>query len=122
MSKLPKIGRRKESMSNLVSNTVADFKDFLNKQNVVGVAVGLAVGGAVSTLATSLINNVVMVPVGYLFGSPDGLKGIMIELGVKKGQAVMWPIGTFLADLVNFLIILLVFYMVIKMFKLDRTK
>lgn len=98
------------------------FRQFLENQNVVGIAVGLAVGAAASTLATSFINDIVMGPVGFIFGSPDGLKGLSVNLGMRNGVMATWNYGNFLANLINFIVIALVFYLIVKALGMDKKK
>jgi large conductance mechanosensitive channel len=110
-----------------VSETgVKGFLDFIRTQGVVGLAVGLVLGGAVSILVKSLVDNVVMPPIGLLLGSGDGLKGLSWTIGKGHGDdpAIIYY-GTFLNDLVNFIIIALVIYLVFHLLgltKLDKKK
>ena len=57
-----------------VKKNVSGFMEFIKEQNVVGLAVGLVLGTSASALVNSLINNVLMPPLGFLLGSADGLK------------------------------------------------
>lgn len=102
------------------------FVDFIRTQGVVGLAVGLVLGGAVSVLVKSLVDNVVMPPIGLLLGSGDGLKGLSWTLGkASDGDAAVIYYGTFLNDLINFLIIAVVVYFVFHLLgltKLDKKK
>lgn len=97
------------------------FMDFIRTQGVVGLAVGLVLGGAVSVLVTSLVNNVVMPPLGLLLGSADGLKGLSWTIGTTpNGTPAVLHYGVFLNDLINFIVIAFVIYMVISLLKLDK--
>jgi large conductance mechanosensitive channel len=102
------------------------FVDFLRTQGVVGLAVGIVLGGAVSVLARSLIDNVIMPPVGLLLGSGDGLKGLSWTLGEgTNGDPAVLYYGTFINDLINFIILALVMYLVFHILgltKLDKKK
>lgn len=102
------------------------FLDFIRTQGVVGLAVGLVLGGAVTVLARSLIDNVVMPPVGLLLGSGEGLKGLTWTLGkATDGNSAVIAYGAFLNDFINFLILALVVYLVFNMLglsKLDKKK
>ncbi|MEO6109474.1 MAG: large conductance mechanosensitive channel protein MscL [Candidatus Saccharimonadales bacterium] len=104
---------------------VRGFVDFIRTQGVVGLAVGLVLGGAVSILVKSLVDNVVMPPVGLLLGSADGLKGLSVTIGKASGNPAVIHYGTFLNDLINFLVIALVVYLVFNLLgltKLDKKK
>jgi large conductance mechanosensitive channel len=100
---------------------VNGFVTFIRTQGVVGLAVGLVLGGAVTIVAKSLIDNVVMPPLGLLLGSSEGLKGLVLSLGkTADGKDALLHYGTFLNDLINFLVIALVVYLVVHTLGLDR--
>lgn len=97
------------------------FVDFIRTQGVVGLAVGLVLGGAISVLVKSLVDNVVMPPLGLVLGSAEGLKGLSLMIGkTGAGQAVALHYGVFLNDFINFLVIALVIYFVVKLLKFDQ--
>lgn len=97
------------------------FLDFIRTQGVVGLAVGLILGGSASVLVKSLVDNVVMPPLGLLLGSAEGIKGLSITLGkTALGVPTVLHYGVFLNDLVNFIIIALVVYVTIKLLKVDK--
>lgn len=102
------------------------FVDFIRTQGVIGLAVGLVLGGAVSVLVKSLIDNVVMPPLGLLLGSTDGLKGLSWTVGITaSGKGAILHYGIFLNDAVNFIVIALVIYLVVHLLgfdKLDKKK
>lgn len=100
---------------------VKDFINFIRTQGVVGLAVGLVLGGAVTVMVKSLVDNIVMPPLGFLLGSSDGLKGLSWNLGkTHGGQNAILHYGVFLNDLINFIVIALVVYMIVHLFKFDR--
>lgn len=107
-------------------NQVKGFVDFIRTQGVVGLAVGLVLGGAVSILVKSLVDNVVMPPIGLLLGSADGLKGLSWTIGTNgAGEPAVIYYGTFLNDFINFIVIALVIYLVFHLLgltKLDKKK
>lgn len=97
------------------------FANFIRTQGVVGLAVGLVLGGAVTVLVKSLIDNLVMPPLGLLLGSSEGLKGLTLSLGkAASGQETVLHYGTFLNDLINFLVIALVIYLIVHVLGFDR--
>jgi len=99
------------------------FWDFIRSQRVIGFAVGLVIGTAASGLINSLINNVIMPPLGFWMGSSDGLKGLTFDLGTTPtGEQATLHYGVFLSDLVNFLVLAVVVYFVIKWMKLEMRK
>lgn len=107
-------------------NQVKGFIDFIRTQGVVGLAVGLVLGGAVSILVKSLVDNVVMPPIGLLLGSADGLKGLSWTIGTNgAGEPAIVHYGTFLNDFINFIVIAVVIYFVFHLLgltKLDKKK
>ena len=105
---------------------ISGFASFIRTQGVVGLAVGLVLGGAVTLLVKSLIDNIVMPPLGFILGSSDGLKGLTLSLGTTAdGEPAVLHYGTFLNDFINFLVIALVVYLVVHGLgfdKLDKKK
>ena len=98
---------------------VKGFVDFLRTQGVMGLAVGIVLGGAVTVLARSLIDNIIMPPLGLLLGSAQGLKGLSVTIGTVAdgGKAVLYY-GSFINDFINFLLIALVVYTLFNIFGL----
>ncbi|HEX6258754.1 MAG TPA: MscL family protein [Candidatus Saccharimonadales bacterium] len=97
------------------------FQLFIREQGVVGLAVGLVLGGAVSVVVKSLIDNIVMPPLGFVLGSAQGLKGLSLHLGTTAaGQPAVLHYGVFLNDLVNFLVIAFVVYAVVRVLGFDK--
>ncbi len=97
------------------------FLDFIRTQGVVGLAVGLVLGGAVSILVKSLVDNVVMPPIGLLLGSAEGLKGLAWTMGeTASGTPTVLHYGIFLNDFVNFIVIALVVYVIVRLLKIDN--
>jgi large conductance mechanosensitive channel len=86
----------------------------------------LVLGGAVTILVKSLVDNVVMPPVGLILGSSEGLKGLSVNLGkTAAGKDAILHYGVFLNDFINFLVIALVVYLVVHALgfdKLDKKK
>ena len=102
-----------------IKGGTSGFMTFIKEQNIVGLAVGLVLGTHAGALVNSLVNNVFMPPIGLLLGSTEGLKGWTIPIG--ETGAVL-ALGAFLNDLINFIILAFVIYLVIKLLKLDVKK
>jgi large conductance mechanosensitive channel len=102
-----------------LKNGGSGFMQFIREQNIVGLAVGLVLGTHAGALVNSLVNNVFMPPIGLLLGSTEGLKGWTIALG---DTGAVLSLGAFLNDLINFVILAFVIYIVIKALKLDVKK
>jgi len=100
---------------------IRGFVDFIRTQGVVGLAVGLVLGGAVSVLVKSLIDNVIMPPLGLLLGSAEGIKGLSVTMGMTAaGKPAILNYGIFLNDFINFIVIALVVYLIVHLLKFDR--
>jgi len=99
-----------------------EFKKFLIKGNMVDMAVGFIFGGAFATVVKSMVNNVIMPPVGKLMGNVDfsnlfialdGKEYISLE-AVEKAGAPAIKYGMFINDVISFLILGFVVFMFIK--------
>lgn len=100
---------------------VKAFFDFIRTQGVVGLAIGLVLGGAVSVAVKSLVDNVVMPPLGLLLGSAEGLKGLSWNMGkTSAGQDAILHYGIFLNDLFNFIVIALVVYLIVHLLRIEK--
>lgn len=102
-----------------IKGGTSGFMTFIKEQNIVGLAVGLVLGTHAGALVNSLVNNVFMPPIGLLLGSTEGLKGWTVPLG---NTGAVLALGAFLNDLINFIILAFVIYLVIKALKLDVKK
>lgn len=99
---------------------IQDFKAFALKGNVVDMAVGVIIGGAFGKIVTSVVNNIIMPPIGVLTGGVDftDLK-IVIKDAVMEGdqtvtEAVTLNYGQFIQDVVDFLIIAFCIFLMVK--------
>lgn len=92
-----------------------EFKEFAVKGNVVDMAVGVIIGGAFGKIVTSLVGDVIMPPIGVVMGGVDFSNlSIVIQEAVDKKPAVLISYGKFLQTTIDFVIIALVIFMVIK--------
>ncbi|MBO7676084.1 MAG: large conductance mechanosensitive channel protein MscL [Erysipelotrichaceae bacterium] len=88
---------------------IKEFREFIAKGNVLDLAIGVVIGGAFQAIVNSLVNDVIMPIVGAIIGGLD-FSAIAIPLG---GDAMIM-IGNFIQAVVNFLIVALVLFTVIK--------
>lgn len=131
-SESPKTEKRKpiairpEAFKTHSTKFVGGFMEFVRTQGVVGLAVGLVLGGAVTIVVKSLVDNVVMPPLGFILGSAEGLKGLQLNIGkTPAGQDAILHYGVFLNDLINFVVIAVVIYLIVHILgfdKLDKKK
>ncbi len=102
-----------------------DFKKFAMRGNVLDLAIGVIVGGAFGKIVTSLVNDIVMPVLGLLIGAVN-LKDLYWEIRaaseVPKMDALVLKYGMFLQNIVDFLIITVSIYLVIKLVEQLRRK
>ena len=92
-----------------------EFKSFISRGNVMDMAIGVIVGGAFGAITGSLVNDVVTPLLAVLFNSPntDALN-ITLRTATEESEAIVLGLGTFVGAILNFLIIALVLFSVIK--------
>ena len=95
---------------------VDDFKAFVMRGNVVDLAVGVIIGAAFGKIVTSLVNDIFMPIIGMILGNVD-FSSLEIKLGepVEGAEQAAIKYGMFIQEIVNFLIIALCIFMVIKL-------
>jgi large conductance mechanosensitive channel len=108
-----------------------EFKEFALKGNMVDLAIGIIIGAAFSTIVTSLVEDVIMPPIGKLIGGADfsnlfipldeKTRGVASLEEAKKAGAVI-AYGNFLQNCINFLIIAIVVFMIVKAINRFRRK
>ena len=94
---------------------VKDFKAFAMRGNVIDLAVAVIIGGAFGKIVSSFVNDILMPPLGLLLGNVDfkDLK-VLLKAGTEGVQAVTWNYGMFIQNIIDFLIIAFVIFMMIK--------
>lgn len=108
------------------SSFLQEFKDFAVKGNAVDMAVGVIIGGAFGKIVSSIVNDLIMPPIGWLIGGID-FKDLKYELPVNPlnegGEPVCIAYGNFLQTCFDFLIIAFCVYMLVRLImKLSRKK
>ena len=94
-----------------------EFKKFISRGNVMDMAVGVIIGGAFGAITTSLVANVITPLLAALFKSPnpDALNFTLRAADEAAGtEAIVLGLGTFLGTIINFLVIALALFSVIK--------
>ena len=94
-----------------------EFKAFITKGNVLDMAIGVIVGGAFGAITSSLVGNVITPLLAWLFKAPntDALNITLRAADEAAGtEAVVLGLGTFVGAIINFLVIALVLFSVIK--------
>ena len=98
-----------------------EFKAFISRGNVMDMAIGVIIGGAFGAITKSLVDNVITPLLAFLFGSPN-TDALNITLraaetdaaGEVVKDALVLGLGTFVGAIINFLVIALVLFSVIK--------
>ena len=95
-----------------------EFKEFINKGNVLGLAVGVIIGGAFSTITTSLTNDIIMPIVSIFLGGVDfsTMNLALPNFFHVADEAVPNTLnyGNFISAVINFLILALVVFLIVK--------
>lgn len=101
-----------------------EFVEFINRGSVVDLAVGVAVGGAFTAIVNSLVDDIVMPIVGLVAGGVNFTElAIRIPNFFGTGDEAVIAYGNFLQNVVQFLIIAWVIFMIVKaMNRLNRRK
>ena len=89
-----------------------EFKAFAMRGNVVDMAVGIIIGAAFGKIVSSFVNDVIMPPIGMLLGGMD-FSNLAIALGEGEGAATI-NYGVFINTVLDFLIVAIAIFMVIK--------
>jgi large conductance mechanosensitive channel len=92
-----------------------EFKEFALKGNVVDMAVGIIIGGAFGTIVASLVKDVIMPPIGLMLGGVD-FSDIKVPLKAAAAgrEAVTMNVGTFINNVISFLIVAFAVFLLIK--------
>lgn len=97
-----------------------EFKAFVMKGNILDLAVAVIIGGAFSKIVSSFVKDIIMPPIGMALGGVNfedlvvTLKEAVMEGEAVVSEAVTMNVGTFVQTIVDFLIVALVIFMVIK--------
>ena len=106
-----------------------EFKDFAIKGNMVDMAIGIIIGTAFGRIITSLVEDVIMPPFGYLLGKFNfaTLKVVLKQAEIDSSgkvlkEAITLNYGNFIQVFLNFLIIAIVIFFVVKVINSFRQK
>ena len=100
-----------------------EFKEFAMKGNMFDMAIGIVIGVAFGAIISSLVDDVIMPPIGLLLGGVDFSQLFVILKGegdfatiqqAQEAGAVTWNIGLFINAIIKFLIIAAALFMVVK--------
>jgi len=107
----------------------ADFKAFAVKGNMIDMAVGVIVGGAFGNIVTSLVNDILMPPLGMLIGGVDfkDLKVVLslpeqLQVGTLSAEPATINYGIFIQYVLNFFIIAMCIFLVVRLINRMKKK
>ena len=92
-----------------------EFKDFAVKGNAIDMAVGIVIGAAFGKIVTSLVNDIIMPPIGLLLGRMD-----FSNLAIHLNEKTAIKYGVFINTTVDFVIVAFAIFLVIK--QINRLK
>jgi len=99
-----------------------EFRDFIARGNVIDLAVAVIIGAAFGKIVTSLVDGIIMPPIGLLLGKVDfanlfidlsGQHPVALAEAKQKGLPVI-AYGPFINDIISFLIIAFVVFLIVK--------
>lgn len=92
-----------------------EFKEFAMRGNMMDMAVGIIIGTAFGKIISSLVNDILMPPIGFILGKVD-FSNLVITLHEKTATspAVVISYGTFINTIINFIIIAFSIFIIIK--------
>jgi large conductance mechanosensitive channel len=109
-----------------------EFREFIARGNVIDLAVAVVIGAAFGKIITSLVEGIVMPPIGLILGRADfsslfyvldASKGTPASLADAKAKAIpVVAYGQFINDIINFLIIAFVIFLVVKAYNRLKSK
>ncbi len=101
-----------------MSKFINEFKEFAVKGNAVDMAVGVIIGGAFGKIVSSLVNDIIMPPIGWLIGGVNfsDLKVTLptMDLGIEQLEPATINYGNFIQTTFDFVIIALCIFMMVK--------
>ncbi len=92
-----------------------EFKAFAMKGNMIDMAVGIIIGAAVGRVVTSIVNDIIMPPIGVLLGGVNfsDLK-LVVKAATEAKPAVTWNYGNFIQVAIDFLIVAFAVFLLVK--------
>lgn len=99
-----------------------EFKEFAVKGNVIDLAVGVIIGAAFGKIVTSLVEDIVMPPIGYIIQGVD-FSQLGYTIGTNaEGEVVRINVGNFINNILHFVLVALAIFVVVKQFNKIKRK
>jgi large conductance mechanosensitive channel len=92
---------------------LSEFKEFAMRGNVIDLAIGVIIGAAFAPIVATLVENIIMPPIGYLLAGID-FSALAITLPTPTGDGVLIKYGLFLNALLKFLVTALAIFLLIR--------
>ena len=101
---------------------IKEFKEFAVKGNVMDMAVGVIIGGAFGKIVTSLVNDILMPPVGVIMGNTD-FTNLKLDISIVRdaissseaAEPVYWNYGAFIQQCIDFIILAFCVFLLVKL-------
>jgi large conductance mechanosensitive channel len=94
---------------------VKEFKEFAMRGSVLDLAIGIIIGGAFGKVVSSMVNDVLMPPIGVLIGGVDFSSfGLTLREAVDKTPASVLKYGVFLNNIIDFAIVAFAVFLIVK--------
>lgn len=107
-----------------------EFREFINRGNVIDLAVGVVIGAAFGPIVSNLVDNIIMPPIGLILGKVD-FSNIIIPLdgnsyktldAAKAAGAPVMAVGLFINAVIKFLITAFAVFLVVKAYNTTKKK
>ena len=112
-----------------MKKVIAEFKEFISRGNVMDMAIGVIVATAFGKITTSLVNDVFMPFIGWIFGSRDRSAPnirvrpeVLDEAGEVVQEAIVMGFGTFVGAIIDFILVAAVVFAIVKAANTARAK
>ena len=108
-----------------------EFKEFAVKGNVMDMAVGVIIGGAFGKIVTSLVNDILMPPIGVIMGNTNfsdlklDISAVRdaVSTSTEAAEPVYWNYGAFIQQCIDFIILAFCVFLIVKLMnRLNRKK
>ena len=110
-------------------NVVEEFKKFISRGNVLDMAIGVVIAGAFGKITTSLVNDVFMPFISFIFGARDMTalnlvvrEEVVNEAGEVLQKGITLGFGTFVGTIIDFLLIALTVFLIVRSFNKAKDK
>ncbi len=109
----------------MLQNQLKKFRDFAVRGNVVDMAVGIVIGAAFGRIATSMVNDLIMPPIGLLLGKVD-FNSLFVSLdgktyasldAAKKAGAATFNYGAFINTVLDFVIVAFAMFLIVQWYQ-----